>query len=174
VNATTSAGGSALATWNSLKAQFDARWVALATRERWGVLVALGIVGIGLLWTIALGPALKTIREAPAQIDRLDGQLQTMQRMASEAQTLRGATPLSAAQAASSLQTATNRLGARARLVMQGDRATVTLNDVAGIELAQWLGDVRNAARARPVDVQLQRGPKGLGGTVVLALGSAP
>jgi general secretion pathway protein M len=174
VNATTSAGGSALATWNGLKAQFDARWVALATRERWGVLVALGIVGIGLLWSIALGPALKTIRETPAQLDRVDGQLQTMQRMASEAQTLRGATPLSAAQAASSLQTATNRLGARARLVMQGDRATVTVNDVSGIELAQWLGDVRNAARARPVDVQLQRGPKGLGGTVVLALGSAP
>jgi general secretion pathway protein M len=138
------------------------------------VLVALGIVGIGLLWSIALGPALKTIRETPAQLDRVDGQLQTMQRMASEAQTLRGATPLSAAQAASSLQTATNRLGARARLVMQGDRATVTVNDVSGIELAQWLGDVRNAARARPVDVQLQRGPKGLGGTVVLALGSAP
>jgi len=172
MNTTASTAGAAVTSWRGWKDQFDTRWGALAARERWGVILALGIVGIGLLWAIALRPAWKTINEAPAQIDRLDGQLQAMQRMASEAQALRGATPVSAAQAASSLQTATDRLGARAQLVIQGDRATVTLSDLSGTELAQWLGDVRSTARARPIDVQLQRGPKGLGGTVVLLLGS--
>jgi general secretion pathway protein M len=172
MSAATSTAGSAVATWKGWKAQFDARWSALAARERWGVMLALGIAGIGLLWAIALGPAWKTINEAPGQIDRLDGQLQAMQRMASEAQALRGATPVSAAQAATSLKAATERLGSHAQLALQGDRATVTLSEVSGTELAQWLGDVRTTARARPVDVQLQRGPKGLGGTVILALGS--
>jgi general secretion pathway protein M len=37
--------------------------------------------------------------------------------------------------------------------------------------LQGWLGEVRSAARARPVEAQLTRGPKGYAGTLVLTLG---
>jgi general secretion pathway protein M len=38
--------------------------------------------------------------------------------------------------------------------------------------LQAWLTEVRSAARARPVEAQLQRGPTGFSGSIVLSLGS--
>src|SRR5574343_124498 len=69
------------------------------------------------------------------------------------------------------LQEATRRLGAGARLALPGDRATVTLQGVDGAALAAWLGEVRSAARARVVEAQLTRNAAGqYQGTVVLGL----
>ena len=56
---------------------------------------------------------------------------------------------------------------------LTGDRAVVTLNGVAPELLQGWLGEVRSAARARPVEAQLTRGPKGYSGSLVLSLGGA-
>ena len=49
-----------------------------------------------LVWLIAVQPALRTLRETPAELDRLDSQLQQMQLAALESETLRGASPVPA------------------------------------------------------------------------------
>ncbi|HEY1393543.1 MAG TPA: type II secretion system protein GspM, partial [Methylibium sp.] len=65
---------------------------------------------------------------------------------------------------------ATERLGQAARLAVQGDRATLTLNGVSGDALVAWLDGARHAARARPIEAQLARSGTGYSGTLVLAL----
>jgi general secretion pathway protein M len=158
----------------ALRIQARARWKALAERER-KALVAAAVVLTGfLVWSVAIAPAWRTVRAAPAQLDRLDNQLQRMQVLAAEARHLRESTPISTAQSASALKAATEHLGARARLAVVGDRATLTLSGVSGEGLRQWLAEARNGARARVVEAQLSRGPQGLAGTVVLMLAGAP
>jgi general secretion pathway protein M len=55
---------------------------------------------------------------------------------------------------------------------MQGDRASLTLNGVSPEALRGWLLEARSAARVRPVEAQLARGPQGFTGTLVVSLSS--
>ena len=73
--------------------------------------------------------------------------------------------------AQAALTASVEHLGPAARLNLTGDRAVVTLTGIAPEALQAWLGEVRSAARARPVEAQLTRGPKGYAGTLVLTLG---
>jgi general secretion pathway protein M len=111
------------------------------------------------------------VREAPAELDRLEAQFQQMQRVAAESTALRGAPRVSPAQAALALRAATDRLGEHGRLALQGDRATLTLTDVSPDALRAWLVEARSGARAQPVEAQLQRGPQGYSGTLGVTLG---
>jgi general secretion pathway protein M len=156
---------------NALRAEALARWAAMPPRERLGLTLAGVAIGIAVVWMIGVAPALRTLREAPIQIDALDLQLQAMQRMAAEARDLRGAAPVPANQAAQALKSATDRLGDKGRLAVMGDRATLTLNGVNGEVLRAWLTEARSGARARPVEAQLTRGPQGYAGTLVVSLG---
>ncbi|NML13472.1 type II secretion system protein GspM [Azohydromonas caseinilytica] len=151
-----------------------ARWRALAPRERRLLSVAGALLGVLLLWLLAVQPAWRTLREAPVEIDRLEAQLQRMQRQAAEVRELRATPPVPAAQGVEALRSATQRLGERAKLTVAGDRATVTLTGVEGEQLRDWLAEVRNGARARPVEMQLTRAGQGFSGNVVLALGGTP
>lgn len=154
-------------------APLRARWQALAARERLVLTLAGAVLGALLVWMIGVRPALATLRSAPAQLDTLDAQLQHMQRLAAEVRELRTLPPVNTAQAEAALRATTERLGAAARLTLQGDRATVSFNGVAGESLAGWLGEVRSAARARPIEASLTRSPTGsYSGTLVLALGT--
>lgn len=154
----------------ALRTELSNKLQALPPRERMGLTLAVIVVVIALVWMVAIAPALRTLREAPAQIDALDAQLQSMQRMASEARDLRAAAPVSSVQAAQALKSATDRLGEKARLNVQGDRATLTLNGVTGDVLRAWLTEARSGARARPVEAQLTRGPSGYAGTVIVTI----
>lgn len=158
----------------SMLAPAAAWWEGLAARERrllgWGAVV----VAVALLWWLAVQPAWRTLAQAPAEHDRLDAQLQQMQREAAEAQQLRALPPLPADQAGEALRAATERLGAKARLVLQGERATVTFTGIGSAALRDWLGEARAGARARPVEANLARGPQGFNGTMILALGGNP
>ena len=155
----------------ALRTEALQRWAAMPPRERMGLTLAGIAIGIAIVWMIGVAPALRTLREAPAQIDSLDLQLQAMQRMATEARDLRGAAPVPATQAALALKSATDRLGDKAKLAVMGDRATLTLSGVTGEALRAWLTDARSGARARPVEAQLTRGPQGYAGTLVVSLG---
>lgn len=149
-------------------------WQGLARRER-RLVVGVGVLVAALLvWQLALVPAVRTIGRAPAEIDAADGQLQTMHRLAAEARELRALAPVPPEQAAAALNAATARLGEKARLVLQADRAVLTLNGVGSTALGDWLTEARTGARARPVEASLSRGAQGLNGTVVVALGSRP
>ncbi|HEX3141812.1 MAG TPA: type II secretion system protein GspM [Rhizobacter sp.] len=155
----------------ALSTEASQRWAALPPRERTGVTLAAAAIGIVLVWWIGIAPALRTLRETPAQINALDLQLQSMQRMALEASELRGTAPVPATQAAAALKSATDRLGDKGRIAVQNDRATLTLNGVTGETLRAWLSEARSGARARPIDAQLTRGPQGYAGTVVVTIG---
>lgn len=151
-------------------------WKARAPRERRALTLLAVLLAVAFVWMLFVQPAWRTLREAPAQLDRLDAELQQMQRLAAESQALRGAAPVSPAQAAAALKAATERLGDKGRLSMQGDRASLTLNGVGPEALRGWLLEARSAARARPVEAQLTRGGAGFSGTVVVQLsaGSNP
>ena len=149
-------------------------WSSLATRERRLVAWAGALLGLFLVWLVAVQPALQTLRSAPAEHDRLDLQLQSMQRLAAEVTSLRGTPPVSAEQAAAALKAATERLDDKARLTLQGERAVLTLNGLGSGALRDWLAEARSGARARPVEASLTRSANGFTGTLVLSLGNAP
>lgn len=156
--------------WLSWREPLRARWRALGARERRGVAIAAALVGLALLWFVALQPALRTLRSAPATIDALDAQLQQMQRQAAEVRELRATPPLPAGQSAAALKVASDKLGERGRLVVLGDRATLTLTNATPEQLRRWLAEARASARARPLEATLARGAQGYSGTVVVVL----
>lgn len=152
-------------------APLQAWWRSLAARERLGLGLASTVLVVYLLWAVAVAPAWRTVRQAPAQLDALELQLQQMQALAAEAQALRATPPVNPDMAAAALRAATDRLGERARLTLQGERATLTLNGVSPQALRDWLTEARSGARARPVEANLTRGEVGYSGGIVLAIG---
>jgi general secretion pathway protein M len=166
--------GDAIDNWT---APWRARWRSLGVRERQGITVAAWIVGVFVLWALALAPAWRITRAAPAQLDLLDAQLQQMQRQANLARELRAIPPLGSSQAAAALREATQALGPAGRLVLSGERATLTVTGANGSQLRDWLDEARSAARIRPLEVNLTRGPQGYSGSIVVTLptgGGAP
>ena len=159
---------SAAGAWQQQASQ---RWQALSPRDRLAASVGAGALAVLVLWLLAVQPALRTVREVPAQIDAVDAQLQSMRALAAETTGLRGATPVSQAQAVAALQAATEQLGPKGKLSVQGDRATLTLNSADTESLRAWLELARSAARARPLEAQLNRGTNGYTGTLVVTFG---
>lgn len=157
-----------------LKAQLRERYRTLAPRERLLVALAAGVLLFYAVWSAAVQPALRTVREAPARLEALEAQLQDIQRLAGESRALRNATPVSAAQSGAALRAATERLGGAGRIALLSDRATLTLTQVHGDALQSWLNEARTAARARVVDAQLTRNAQGYSGSIVVSFGAAP
>lgn len=168
--ATTSAATAAARDW---RAQATQLWKARTRSERRGLVAAALALLFLLVWLVLVQPAWRTVREAPAKLDQLEAQLQQMQRTAAESTALRGAVPVSAAQAAAALKGATDRLGDKGKLTQQGDRATLTLNGANGSQLRDWLVEARSSARARPLEANLTLGPQGYSGSIVVALPGA-
>jgi general secretion pathway protein M len=154
-------------------APVTAWWTSLNARERQLLAVAVLVVGLYVVFALAVQPAWRTLRAAPAQLDALDAQLQGMQRLAGEAKELRGMPPVNVAQAMTALKAASDRLGDKAKLSVQGERAVLTLTAVGTEQLRGWLAEARSGARARPVEATLTRGPVGYSGSIVVAIGSA-
>lgn len=147
-------------------------WSALAPRDRKLLRLGAALLGLVLVWLVGVQPAWRALRELPPQIERAEAQLQQMQVLAAESKTLRAAAPVAQAQAGAALRAAAARLGDKARVVQQGERMSITLSGVDGPGLRALLAEARASARARPVEAQLVRGPKGFDGTLVLALGA--
>jgi general secretion pathway protein M len=152
----------------------QAWWRSRLPRERQGMTVAVVLVLVYLAWAVGVQPALATLRRAPAELEALDLQWQQMQRLAAEGQTLRATPPVTLEQANAALKVATDRLGDKAKLSLQRDRAVLALTGVGTQQLRDWLGEARSGARARPVEASLMRGPQGYTGTLVMALGGNP
>lgn len=156
-------------------APLQARWEAMAAREKRLMAGALALLVLALLWWMALAPALQTLRSAPAQHQTLDAQLQHMRGLQAQAQALQSQPTLRKDDALRALESSLKQLlGATAQLAVVGDRATVTLRGAPADALAQWLVQVRVNARAVPAEARLTRrtstGAPTWDGTLVLTL----
>ncbi len=136
----------------------QARWATLGAREQRLVAIACVLVGLALLWWVALAPALQTVRSAPAQHAQVDAQLQSMRALAAEATTLRAQRALSYEESLRNLDSSIKQtLGTGATLSISDSRASVALKGVSANALAQWLSQARVNARVVPSEARLQR-----------------
>jgi general secretion pathway protein M len=129
-------------------------------REQRALLLVAWVVGLALLWWVALAPAMDTLLKAGPRQAKADKDLAQLRALAASADVLRtqNATPVPAKEVAMrALEEATRGMGAGAQLSLQGDRASVTLQEIAPGALALWLQQVRVNARVLPVQAQLQR-----------------
>ena len=163
-----------LPTLSPARQQLSRRWAALAPREQYALAAVLFMVGLFIVWSTLIQPAWRTVRDAPAAIDQIDAQLQDMQRLAAEIRELRATAPVSAAQAGEALTAATTRLGEAGKIALRGERAVLTLTRASAEGLRAWLIEARSAARARPIELQLQRTPQGYSGSLTVTLPGAP
>lgn len=150
----------------------QARWAQLAPREKLLVSVAAAVVGLALLWWVALAPALQTLRGAEAQHRVLDAQLQQMRSLQVQAQALQAQPQQGADEALRALEASIRqRLGTTARYSIAADRVSVTLTGTPPDALAQWLTQARVNARALPAEARLARNAAGQwDGTLVMTL----
>ena len=162
--------------------QLGVWWQGLAARERRWVSLALLLVGLALVWWIALAPAIATLRSASQQMPRLEAGLRLMQALKVQAQAMAAQPQLPPQETRRLLETSINQtLGTAAKMQVTADRATVLLKNVPPDALAQWLVQVRANARLVPMDVRLTRSPTagftngfGWDGSVTLLLPPAP
>ena len=161
--------------WVRLRQGLSSTLARLSPREQRALAIAAGVVGLGLLWWLAVAPALATLSQAPERHSQLDAQLDQMRRMAATAESLRSqntAQPLTRDAVVRALEQATTTaLAGTSQLAVQGDRATVTLSGTPPDALAQWLSQVRINARLVPVQAELKQtaAPAGWNGQLVLS-----
>jgi len=149
-----------------------ARWETLAPREKVLVAGTAALIVLAIVWLLLVGPALRVVRDAPAQQRAMDAQLQRVRGLQLQAQALQNQPKQNHDEALRQLESsARERLGTSARLLASGDRATVTLTGTAPDALAQWLTQARLNARTLPSEAHLHRNAAGLWEcTLVLAL----
>ncbi|HUR88476.1 MAG TPA: type II secretion system protein GspM [Ramlibacter sp.] len=149
-----------------------ARFNGLAAREKLMVIAAAVVIALALAWLIAIGPALSTLGTAEQQRRSIDAQLQRMATMRTQAQAMQSQPKQSRDEAMRQLeQSVQQRLGTSGRVMIAGDRVTVTLTGTQADALAQWLAQARTAAHSLPGEAHLTRNASGLWeGNIVLIL----
>jgi len=140
---------------NPLRAQALARWQALSPREQRGVSLLGALLGVFLFWSIAVAPAINTLRDSDNRRAQIGQRQAHMLALQTQAQALQSRTPLSRDEALRSLQALTP--SAQVQLNVQGDRVSVQLKGVSAPTLANWLAQVRSQAQALPVEAHLTR-----------------
>lgn len=151
----------------------QARFNTLALREQRLVSLAALLVGVALLWWLALAPALVTLRAAPEQHAKLDAQIQQMQALRAQAQAMQAQPPMAPDEVRRQLEATAKQRLPGANLLVTGDRATLTLKAASSDALAQFLSQARANARVLPVESRLVKQPVELplwDGSLVLVL----
>ena len=157
---------------NDTRQQLRARYARLDTRERQMVIVIGIAVAFLLVWLVLVRPAWNTLDTAPALRAQADAQLLQMAAISNEAKQLRALPPVQASVAEQVLKAATDELGGKGKIAIQGDRATLSVTGINGEDLRKWLMQARGGARARPVEATLTRAGDGYNGTLVVLVGS--
>jgi general secretion pathway protein M len=138
-------------------AHTHAFWQQRSARERQGLLLASAGIAVALVWRIALAPTLQTWQEAPAKQAWLDQQTQQMQTLQAQAQGLNTSHALTRREAVQWLEAHLEDLGPGAKLQLQADAASLSLQAAPAQALANWLSQARENAHVRPVQAQLQQ-----------------
>jgi general secretion pathway protein M len=145
----------------TLKANFrqgwQAAWARRSPRERLLLVMGGWVLGLAALWLLALAPALRTWQEAPARQALLDTQSQRMRQLQAQAQGLQKNSAIARTDAALWLEKNLTKLGPNARISLQGNSATLSLQAAPAAALARWLSLARDNAQALPTQAQLQQ-----------------
>lgn len=161
-----------MSTLTDTRNQLLARYARLDARERQMVVIIVAAVTFLVVWLALVRPAMNTLETAPALRDQADAQLLQMQAISNEARQLRALPPVPQSVAEQVLKSATDELGGKAKISVQGDRATLSVTGINGEELRKWLIQARGGARARPVEADLVRAGDGYNGTLIVTIGS--
>ncbi len=136
------------------------RWAALQPRERRGLKLAGALLGLCLLW-LAMQPAWQTWRSAETQRRLLDAQLQRMQALSAQAQSLRGATQAAPARWREELEQSLASLGP-AELQSTEGGLQVQLQGCSAPALARWLAELGPRWRLQVSQARLRSDANGL------------
>ena len=138
------------------------RWQALSARERKGVSALAVVLGLTLVWSLLIDPAMTRLARADADIPRLQAQRAELDALVRDAQALGG-------RAQSVLPVAAQQEGLVASLAAAGLSTTVVptqddegrwqlaVNDAPAPVLVQWLADIVEPIRLRPAALDLAR-----------------
>jgi len=139
----------------------QARWRALAQRERRAATLGAAVLLAFVLWQWAIHPALRTLQQAPEQRAAALAQWQQMQALAAQAQALQQAPPGAAPSRQATLQAlqalSLSHLGPQASISAQPDALAVAFSQASPQALADWLQAVRLNTRLLPLRADLQR-----------------
>jgi general secretion pathway protein M len=139
---------------------WQTRWAQLAPKERTGIVIATAVVVLASVWMLIVSPGLQQWRTAEAKNRALNSQLQQMQTLQAQAQSIQAQPALAYDDAVRALRLATQQaLGDTAQISIVGDRASVTLQNTQPQALAQWLTQARLNARSVPFEARLSRAP---------------
>ena len=151
----------------------QSRWLASSRREQGLVLSAIAVVGVALLWWVALAPALAVLRTADVLRQSQEVELQHMQRLQQQARTLMALPTRNEIEARRALEGSLKILGESAGIGTQMDRLVITLKGAPAQPLVQWLANVRQNVQLVPHEARLKRNPAGSwDGTVVFVIPS--
>lgn len=138
------------------------RWQAMSARERKGVSAVGVVLGLTLIWSVLIDPAMVRLARANADIPRLQAQRAELDALVREAQALGGRAqsvlPASAQQEGLIASLAAAGL-ASAVVPTQDDegRWQLAVGDVPAPVLMQWLADIVEPIRLRPSTLDLAR-----------------
>ena len=132
-------------------------WQQRSPREKKGLALVALLLTLTLLWSLAISPAWRTWQQAPAKQAELDRQTQRMRELQAQAKQLQSAPANTAAQARQWLEASVRDLGTGARIQLQGDRATLSVESAPAESMARWLSQARERAPALPVQAPLQQ-----------------
>lgn len=154
-----------------------AKWSQLSRREQALVGMAALLLGLAVLWSVGLKPALSTLRSAPLQREAAQATHERLQSLALEASQLRSVVAAAGAQAdpvrtqESGLDEATRALvraalGGSAKLESQGRFITLSFDGASADQVRQALRALRSRLRAQLVEAELTPTPAGVRGRV--------
>lgn len=141
-------------TW---RAQALTLWQQRSARERLLLSMGAALMALTLVWRVGLVPALRTWQEAPIKQAQLDKQTQHMQELQIQSQRLQKAQAISRSDAIQWMETHLSELGPNAKLSLQGEHMSLSLQAAPADHLANWLALAREQAHVRPMQAQLQQ-----------------
>ena len=142
--------------WQQATQTAQARWAALGQREQRGLLLAVAAVAVALVWSVALAPALRSLKSSAAQSAQLAAASERMQALQARAKLLQNQPVVSPQESLKALQLTVASFGKGASLQVVGEQATVNLVQVSAQSLAAWLASDA-AASLSPAQAHLQR-----------------
>jgi len=152
-----STSASMLAGLRTVRTALQSRWEQLAPRERFG-LGALGLLlGVWLLWAVALQPSLQTLRDSSANRAQLAQQMQHIRALQAQAQSLQQHGTLTRQEALQRLRQLTQTADTGFQLNQNNNQVTIQVTAVPAAALANWLTQARLQAQALPIEVHLSR-----------------